>query len=232
MKVYHNHIPSSHLAREADLVAPPGVNMSKLVEAVAAQIATTIIHEAAHGKRWAEQFYTNKQQLSNMNRSEEEQFAEQAESRANLPTAITTDIFGDSEEEEFMSNQAILRKSVQVANGKNDFFIPLESIEDASLGSDNAWGQFEMTQGPQPGSATSDPHIAWSDRDRTLKVDVEAIVDEYNRVVEMSLQQQPHPATYQNDGIEADIPGVSQQEPQTSIDAIQARPSVPAIGAR
>jgi hypothetical protein len=212
-------------------MAPPGVNISKVVEVVANQIASTIIHEAAHGKRWAEEYYTNKQSLSEMNRSEEEGYAEEAEQRANFKTQLTKDIYDESEGTDIISNQEILNIAIRDANSKNDFYIPTNAVEDVSLDR-TQWGEFEMIQTPGfPPSMepTSNPHMAWDEQSRKLKVDVDAIVEEYNKALEMSYQQQ-RPSTIQDDGVTPDVPGVSQQPPNDM--GVPSVPAIPGIGAR
>ena len=225
MKLHSNSIPS--IFTNAQLVAPPGFSIDRIAEAVGNQIAKTIIHEAAHGKEWATQYYTYQKQLGEMNRGEEESIAEQAEGRAGLGTDLGQDIYDESETTDQLDNREMLRRAIDIANRNNEFHIPSDAVEDANLGQ-SAWGQFEMVQGPevqpQRQVSESNPNIAWNEQNRKLQVDVSSIVNEYNA----SIQNlgQPQPATHQDDGISPDVPGVSQQLPETSSDA------VPAAGAR
>jgi len=226
MQIYYNKIPSSHIV-EADAIAPPGVNVNELVRAVSDQVGLTIIHEAAHGKRWAEEYRTHKRSLNDMNRNEEESIAEGAEQSANLSTDLGQNIFDDSEGTDIVSNAQILDMAVQTANARYEIFIPRNLVEDTSLGTDK-WGEFEMIQGQEKLEKTISPHVAWSEQDRTLKVDVDAIVTAYNRKVDESMEGRIHPSTFQDDGTEQDLPGVSQQPPGS----IPSLPEVPSIESR
>jgi len=224
MNLYENWIPSIFFV-EAQLVAVPGINLDSLAQYVINNIANTIIHEAVHGARWAEQYLPGNLDLKNINQQEEERIAEQAENRANLNINPKDDVFDPSQEsEDIMSKDRLLDAAVQKANSSGEVMIPREAVEDQSL-DPSAQGLFEMIQGPDLNlQNTSNPHIAWSDNDRKLYVDIDKIINLYNQM------QTNMPATYQDarDGaIEPDIPGVSQQPPISG--SIPATPSVPSV---
>jgi hypothetical protein len=230
MLIYKNTIPSSHLfpTKKAQLQAPPGVNINKLAEVVANQIARTIIHEAAHGQRWAQEYLSGNLRLQNMSRGEEESVAEHAEEKSGLSVDLTPDILDESETTDTMTPEQLLDVAINVANNRNDFFIPRESVENANL-SQGQWGEFEMIQGGDVDISSHDTTVAWSNNDRKLLVDVTSIINEYNKALSQSqnyLNQRN--MTRQVDGTEPDIPGVSQQPPNwSSGPTVPSMPTVP-----
>lgn len=215
-KLYFNTIPSLFFIKQNTLVAPPGVSIDKLAEIVGSQIARTIIHEAAHGKRWAQEYLSGNMKLQNLSTPEEEMYAEQAESRSGLSTELTSDVFDDSETEDMMDAESLLSRAVQISNSKNDFYIPRNSIKNVDLSQDGAWGQFEMIQGEEM-NPQEDITVAWDENNRKLLVDVESIINEYNKAISQSdiLRHQQN-QTRQDDGMEPDVPGVS-QDPPTNV---------------
>lgn len=176
---------------QQQLIAPPGISMDRLAAAVANQIASTIIHEAAHGERWAQQYLTGQMSLNEMNRGEEENIAEQAEQRANLSTDLPDDIFDDSTDTSELSPDMLLDQAIQIANANNNFYIPRNSVVNVQLGPE-AWGEFEMVQGPGM-EIDEDTTVAWDHNNRKLLVDVESIIAEYNRAISMSQNNQNRP---------------------------------------
>lgn len=197
----------------ADLYVPPGINVDVLAERVANQIAKTVVHEAAHGKRWAEEYYTNKRKLDQMSRSEEEGYSERAELATGLPVELDESIFDESKDEQTISNRELLQRAIAISNRKNPFYIPPDAVIDVPLGGD--WGRFQMVQRPgQPQQSQQTPkplHVSWNEQNRKLEVDVDAIVKSFNQAL-MGIKS-PEPPTYQDDGISPDIPGVSRQPP-------------------
>lgn len=222
------------LYRKADLNIPAGVSADAVAERVANQIAKTVRHEAEHGARWAQEFYTNKRRLDQMNRSEEEGYSERAEEEMGLQTDLTEDIFDDTSEARSMSNSELLSRAIRIANSKSPFYIPTDAVEDARLAS-GTWGLFEAVQRPgEKKQAPVQPHVAWNEEKRKLQVDVADIVESYNRALS-GIPQQPKPPTFQDDGTRADTPGVSRQPPTGQggfAPATPATPAVPAVGAR
>lgn len=192
MIIVHNHIPAAYFnKKEAEqihtsqnLVAPPGVDMDRLSQLVANQIASTIIHEAAHGERWAQQYLSGQMSLKDMNRTTEENIAEQAEDRANLATELDQSVLDDSAISEELSPEMLLDRAIQIANTSNNFYIPRNSVANARLGPE-IWGEFEMIQGPDLEMA-DDISVAWDNNNRKLLVDIAAIVDQYNRAISAS----------------------------------------------
>lgn len=230
MKIYTNYIPSLFFQKIADLHVPPGTNVDMIVERVANQIAKVVIHEAEHGRRWAQEFYTNKQRLDQMQRSQEESYAEQAAERASLKVDLDEGILGDSQEEKIITNHELLVKAINISNLKNSFYIPPDLVRDVPLG--GHWGQFEAIQTPdgQVKQAPASPHVAWNEKDRKLDIDVTSIVNSYDK----SLQglKPTYPATFQDDGTEPDLPGVSRQPPVRSPEqGQQGRTAVPSRSA-
>lgn len=228
MKIYSHYIPSTHInLAQTQLFAPEGISLDKVVEVVANQIASTIIHEAAHGKRWAIEYLSGNMSLDNMNRGTEENIAEQAEDKAGLSTELTPDIFDDSSEEESTDANSLLNQAISIANTKNDFYIPANSVENAKL-SPEAWGQFNMVGGSDIDVSTANPSIAWDKYRRKLLIDVDSIVNEYNKAIAASQRMgRDRNMTQQTDGIQPDVPGVSQAQPLPQTDDN----SVPGIGA-
>ncbi len=233
MLIYQHNIPSSHIfPKKAQLQAPPGVSIDKLAAIVGNQIARTIIHEAAHGQRWAQEYLSGNLRLQEMHRGEEESVAEQAEARSGLSGDLTPDIFDESETENIMDPERLLDIAISTANARNEFFIPRNSVKNADL-SEGQWGEFEMIQGQDVDVSSSDTTVAWSNNDRKLLVDVSSIVEEYNRAISESQQYQNNQnMTRQVDGIEPDVPGVSQQPPPGGSASVPATPAVPSIPGR
>jgi len=184
-KTITNFISSKHYVK-SQLVAPPGVDVNKLVEIVASQIARTIIHEAAHGERWAQEYLSGNLSLTNMNRNEEEQFAEQAEQRSGLNSNFSGDIFNEqSTSSDVVQPEKLLDRAINLANDRNSFYIPRNSVKNTSL-KPGAWGEFEMVSGPDL-KQHKDITIAWDNNDRKLLVDVNAIIEEYNTAIQNSM---------------------------------------------
>lgn len=231
MIIYRHRIPSSHIfpQKKAQLQAPPGVSIDKLADIVGNQIARTIIHEAAHGARWAQEYMSGNLRLQEMSRPEEESIAERAEGRTGLSTELTPDIMDESETSDQMTPEELLDHAIRVANARNDFFIPRNSVKNADLSPDQ-WGEFEMIQGRDIDISSSDITVAWSNNDRVLLVDVNAIIDEYNRAVSQTESFRNHSnMTRQVDGMEPDVPGVSQQAPPgITAPPVPLAPSIPA----
>lgn len=72
---------------------------------------------------------------------------------------------------------------------------------------------------------------AYEGFDGTLWVDVRKIVEPFIATKQsMENQRQSHPATFQDDGTQPDLPGVSREAPAAG--AIPASPATPAMGAR
>ena len=229
MKIYSSNIPSTHIhIAQSKLVAPAGVSLDKVAEVVANQIASTIIHEAAHGKRWAIEYLSGNMSLQNMNRNTEENIAEQAEQKAGLSTELTQDIFDNSEQEESTDAQSLLNQAISISNTRNDFNIPPNSVENTTL-SPEAWGQFNMIDGSDIDVSNTNPAIAWDKYRRKLLVDVDSIVNEYNKAIAASQRMgREQNMTQQTDGIQPDVPGVSQTPPrieQTSVPDISSIPT-------
>lgn len=203
------------LYRTAKLVIPSGVNPGYVSDRVANMIASTIIHEATHGNRWAQFFYTNKIPLNQMNRSVEERIAEDAEHSAGLQYQINPNdasFYGDSSNETVMTNEDLLSRAIAIANSKSNFYIPADLVEDAPLAPE-AQGMFEANQ-DNVTRATTTPHIAWREADRKLLVDVNKIVQNYNAVLGSFRNKQPaaRPPTFQ-EGEQNMAPGYTQQSP-------------------
>lgn len=204
--------------------------MNKLAVLVANQIASTIIHEAAHGERWAQQYLPGNLDLQNMNRGEEEGFAEQAEQNAGLDTELNEGVFDDSTISEQLSPDSLLDKAIAIANSHNGFRIPRNAVVNAKLGPE-VWGEFEMNQGPDL-ELDEDTTVAWDHNNRKLLVDVESIINEYNRAVSLSTNnQQQNPSSSQNNNIENTLQEHNVQpstpEEQQSVPTVQSVQGVP-----
>lgn len=233
--LYTHRLPTVFLPhlKISQLNIPPGVNPDRLSEIVGNQIASTIIHEAAHGKRWAQEYLSGRMKIEESRRSEEESIAERAEQKAGLNTDITDDILDpNSQGEQTISEDQLLTKAIEIANSKNEFYIPRSSVKNVKLGP-SQWGQFEMIQGPDT-THENDITIAWDKNDRKLMVDVSSIIDEYNKAMSHS-QTQNNNVTQQVDGQEPDVPGVSQDSPASVISpssstGIGAVPTASSIG--
>ncbi len=244
MKLFYNNIPMSHIfikdemtfspleKESAQLVAPPGVSIDRLSTVVANQVARTIIHEAAHGKRWAQEYLSGNLKLNDMSRSEEESFAERAEDRSGLQTNLMPDILDTSETEDQMSEETVLSHSISIANSNYDMYIPRSSVKSVNL-HEGAWGQFDMVQGGDTGPPQQDVVVAWNENERKLMIDVGSIIREYNRALSSSEQfNTQQNMTNQTDGMEPDLSGVSRDGPLQTMHAppvgsVSAVPDVP-----
>jgi len=241
IKMYYKKIPSFHINsifKKSELIAPPGINMSELTNIIAARVASTILHEARHGKEWAERFLSNKEKLNNLDRSKEESLAEEEERKIIVPD-INNNIFDNSQDSATLSDDQVLHNAIDIANANTDINIPYNLVEMVDLGAGIA-GQFEMTQGPGLDTSDLTPHIAWSNNDQKLLIDVRAMIKILNN--EVANEKQNHdtkmyhdimtgkiptgtkmPTTFQQDSF-PDVPGVSQSTP-----SIPSAPSVPSI---
>lgn len=227
--IYQYKIPSSHIFVRSQLQAPPGVSIDALADAVGNQIASTIIHEAAHGEEWVKEYLFGDKTLENMNRREEESIAERAEERAGLSTDLTQSIFDDSETLDTMSPERLLDRAVSIANAEIPYYLPRELVADADLGSDQ-WGEFTMMQGEGVSDRSQHTTVAWSDNDQKLLVDVSSIIEEYNRAISQGQRHETNRnMTNQVDGMESDYDGVSRQSPpgQSGVPGKEAVPSIP-----
>jgi len=229
--IYHHHIPCSHLL-ESQAIAPPRINLEHLSEKAASAIAEVIVHEAEHQEQWRNKYFTGKKDLGRIDIPEEERIAEDAVGRAGLQTTLTDELFDTSEKEDVMSAEEILNRALRIANSKQ-VQVPRHDIEEANLGPDQ-WGQYEMTQEQwmlQNGlEYTTNQHILWDNKRNKLVIDVNAIIDSYNRqAVEEAegMKTQTQPATYQDDGMQQDVPGVSQGV-DTGVPSAPAAPTVEA----
>ena len=224
----------------AKLVVPSGLNSAYVADRVANMIASTIVHEAAHGDRWSKFFYTTNKSLNDMNRSEEERIADDKERSVNLLSDIEWNdpalYSKNSSNATIMTNEELLSKAIAIANSKMNFYIPPDRVEDVVL-PPQAQGMFESTQ---DGVARSDvsPEIAWREADRTLMVDVTKIVQNYNNALaSYQGQQESLPATYQQGEGQGNLmPGYTKRSPLSvsvpSAPSAPTRTSVPGRGAR
>lgn len=229
--LYHNSIPCSHfvdpvflqtLKKTCDLNAPAGVDLNKLANLVAGEVARTIRHEQAHKERWQEFYLTHRKDLKQVNISEEESFAEQKERE--VPDQ-PNDISGGSEDTESMTNEKILDLAVNLLGKYSQIQIPRESIEDAKLGPDRQ-GEFQMTQGPDDVSESG--MIAIDPNTHKLKVDVDKIIQKYNNAIQgyyknVKPTSGPTPTTT--------VP-VSPPTSGGAVPSVPSAPVVPSVGAR
>jgi hypothetical protein len=219
----------------AKLIVPAGINPAYVSDKVANMIASTIIHEATHGSRWAKYFYTNQIPLNQMNRSVEERMAEDAERAAGLKFEIDpndANLYGDSKNETAMTNEELLSRAVSIANSKTNFYIPADAVEEAPL-SPEAQGMFQAVQDSVTRANTT-PHIAWRAADRKLLIDVNKIVENYNSSLSGFGQRRPVilPSTFQ-EGEQNLTPGYTQQSPlSTARPGVPSSPAVPSRGSR
>lgn len=226
MPIFYNRVPLSQIVQKrSQLTAPAGVNIDKLANLVAIEVARTIRHEAQHGVRWATEYYSGKRDLSNMNRSEEEGIAEQAEH--SIPES-TESIWDESDASQTMSHAEILNRAIAIVNKYTPFTIPVNRVKDTPLAS-GVWGQFEMTQDPDAEAieySTNQAPIAWDKENKFLLVDVSAIVAKYNQAIQGFI----HPSS--STPINSPVEEPAKEPVGNTVPAVPAVPAIPGRGAR
>lgn len=224
MQIYKHRIPCSHFVKKSDLIAPPGVDMSKLSNIVGTHIARTIRHEAAHKERWMDFIVTHKKKLDQVNVGEEENFAETKEQE--IPEVSNKDVSGGSNETETMTNDQIIDKALPIIEKYSSVRISRDIIEDARLSPDRE-GEFEATQGPD--DLSEDGTVAIDVNSKKLKVDVDKIVSNYNQAIQGYLQNKPANRPIQQQTPAMEQPVAPSFSPGNAVPSI---PSAPSVGAR
>lgn len=244
MVIYKDRLPSSHIFLQKE-------STNELFETIAAKVAVVIVHEAAHKKSWVDKFALHNQSLAeSFSRGTEEQFAERYEQMAehSLSTKLNPNILweeGKNIHELSINPAAVLTRAVQIANslGVLPYTIHPSSVEARDLGSQQAWGLFEMVQSP------GDPNysgvaMAWDDNSKKLFIDVNSIIKHYSgnfEAVQADYQKYKDQVntikeinknrlmTKQYDGVEPDVPGISSDNPLQVVAPNQAMPAVGAV---
>ena len=151
-----------------------------------------------------------------------------------------------------LSPSSVLDKAINIANslGVLPYTIQSGSVEARDLGSQQAWGLFEMVQSPDMPDYNG-VAMAWDDRSKKLLIDVNAIIRHYSanaealqadytkykeQIDQIRKQNRGRGMTLQYDGMEPDVRGVSSDSPLNVVNnrgagGVPAVQSVPSVGA-
>ena len=259
MRIYNNHIPTDSFLKKDSIqtgnphicsrISSGFINAVKTAQIIPEQminetvnvyeeaipyikceIKSTIQHEAGH--RQDEQ---NRQQ--SLERGEEvmgfedftsegraEGIAEKEEENCDPPSEVSGKVVSINLNQLFEESRSAAA-------------IPMEYIQDVKAGTLDpaAQGMYLMQDfSDQIDVKHGQTSNAYEGFDGTLWVDVRKIVEPFI-APSQSIWTQPQirPSTFQDDGVQPDLPGISQEAPFVgSVPAVQSVPSVPSVGAR
>jgi hypothetical protein len=235
----YTHIPSSHLNMQKTSQIVPEQMINETVELYAdavpyirCMIKSTIQHEAGHRKDEQGRFEAKERGTSTQNfeafsnEGRSEPIAEQEEEDCQMPTelsshTISVSLYGLFEE------------------AKAESSLPEEYKKDVKAGTlaPEAQGMYLMQDLPIVAGEGSDWHT-YKGFDGSLWVDVRKIVQPFiaTQASHSNTNQEVHPATFQDDGVTRDTPGVSNVPPVAGAvpasGSVSAVPAIPGRGAR
>lgn len=226
-------IPSAFLNKVSQLVPEQMINETVQVyeEAlpyIKCEIQSTIQHEAGHRK-------------DEEGRHQSQERGEKIIPFEEFTASGRAEGIAEQEEEDCRPPSEVSGRVVSV--NLNDLFeeakssarLPSGYSRDVRAGTlePSAQGMYLMQDFQQMPVSSGKTSNAYEGFDGTLWVDVRKIVSPFIVQGQKQDGKAAHPATFQDDGVKADVPGVSRESPvEGAIPSTPSTPSVPSIGAR